>query len=409
MMTNLEKEVVKKEKEIEKLNQKLKESEEKLKRDRARDKELIKELENQVKEIQQEKQEKLISAEQAVHEKETVLKQLEVLQEENKRLHEDLAQVGVLKAEITGLKLRIENQTTGINEMEQMLLSKDEIIDQLRATESKCREEIRSRNEEIAKHETMISVMKSGKSNIEQSLDQANDKINGLNSEVNRLNTALINRDGKISQLNNQIETLEKEKVSLNQTILSKDDEIAKLSTELNNVLAENSKKDQTISQMQKGIQEAESGLISSALPNLVKGDAQAAERIAEISKRVKANAVLSIPDFEAVPAMLDLDTLRSSTRLRIMTYVDFNNPKHQAIFTQISRPNILIRHNDERNLWGINRDNEEVLIAPRDSEGIPTGLIVKDAFQIEILGNLLLEIWGKCRKNVDQYSFMEQ
>ena len=165
---------------------------------------------------------------------------------------------------------------------------------------------------------------------------------------------------------------------------------------------------DKEKAKLEKGLEEAEVGLISSALPNLVKGDGQAAERIGEIAKRIKDNAILSIPDFEAVPAMLDLDKLRTSTRLRIMTYVDFNNPKHKAIFTQISRSNILIRHSEEKNLWGINRDHEELLLAPRDSTGTPMGLVVKDAFQIEILGNILLEIWGKCRRNVDQYSFPE-
>ncbi|MHA1651395.1 MAG: hypothetical protein ACTSYB_14480 [Candidatus Helarchaeota archaeon] len=79
------------------------------------------------------------------------------------------------------------------------------------------------------------------------------------------------------------------------------------------------------------------------------------------------------------------------------MTYVDFNNPKYKEIFAQINRPNILIRHNQERNLWGINRDQEELLIAPRDTTGTPTGLVIKDPFQIEILGDILLEIWGKC------------
>ena len=407
-MEKLEKNIVKKEKEIEKLKQKLKEQEDKQKRDHSRLKEEVKELEIRVKEILKEKQEAVVNSEQAIHEKDIIVKQVEELQEENKRLHRDLAQVGVLKAEITGLTLRIENQITGTKELEQMLLTKDEIIEQLRTSESKLREEIRSKNDEIAKRETMISVMKSGKLNIEQTLQQAEAKATTLNAEISTLKNTLINKDGQISQLNSRIESSEKEKVTLNQTNFDKDNEISKLSTEVASLIAQNSEWKEKLTKLEKGLEEAEIGLISSALPNLVKGDGQAAERIAEIAKRIKANAILSIPDFEAVPAMLDLENLRTSTRLRIMTYVDFNNPKHKVIFTQISRSNILIRHSEEKNLWGINRDHEELLLAPRDSTGTPMGLVVKDAFQIEILGNILLEIWGKCRRNVDQYSFPE-
>ncbi len=407
-MEKLEKTIVKKETEIEKLKQKLKDQEDKQKRDQSRIKEENKELSNRVKELLKEKQEAVVGEEQATHEKDLITKQLEELQDGNTRLHEELAQVGVLKAEITGLKLRIENQVTGTKELEQMLLTKDEIIEQLRNSEIKCREDIRSKNDEIAKRETMISVMKSGKLNIEQSLEHAEDKAHTLNQEISTLKTTLINKDGQISQLNNRIESLEKEKVTLNQTILSKDNEINKLTTEKASIITKNAATEDNLAQLEKGLEDAEAGLISSALPNLVKGDSQAAERIAEISRRVKANAILSIPEFEAVPAMIDLEHLRTSTRLRIMTYVDFNNPQHKEIFKLISRPNILIRHNEQRNLWGINRDHEELLIAPRDDKGTPTGLIVRDSFQIELLGNILLENWGKCRKNVDQYSFPE-
>lgn len=394
-----EKSLIKKEKEIEKLKQKIKEEEDKHKREQSRLKEEVKELDNRVKELLKEKQTAVVTEEQATHERDLIAKQLDGILEENKRLHEELAQVGVLKAEITGLKLRLENQITGTKELEQILLTKDEIIEQLRTSETKLREEIRTKNDEIAKRETMISVMKSGKLNIEQSLQHVEDKVSTLNTEITTLKTTLINKDGKISQLNDQVESLEKEKATFDQMLRKNDDELANLKIKY-------SESEIKIQRLEKGMADAEAGIISSALPNLVKGDSQAADKIAEISRRVKANAVLAIPEFEAVPAMLDLENLRSSTRLRIMTYVDFNNPKHKAIFTEISRPNILIRHNEGRNLWGINRDNEEVLIAPRDFTGVPTGLIVKDSFQIEILGNLLLEIWGKCRRNVDQYSF---
>lgn len=405
-MDKLEKNIVKKEQEIEKLKQKMKEQEEKQKRDQSRLKEEVKELENRVKELLKEKADIVLSEEQAVHEKEAILKQLTGLQEENKRLQADLAQVGVLKAEITGLKLRIENQGTGMSEMEQMLLTKDDIIDQLRTSESKLREEIRSKNDEIAKRESVISMMKSGKLNIEQSLEQSQDKIKNLESEITTLKNTIVNKDAKITHLNTQIETLEKEKLALSETVQAKDTEISELSGEISSLITRSDEVEKKAKTLEKGIEQAEAGLISDALPNLVKGESQAVDRITEILNRIKHNAIMAVPKFELLPQLIDLENWKTSSRLRIITNVDFENPSHKAVFKEIQRPNIAIRHTDEKNLWGINRDHEELLMAPQDSTGTPIGIIMRDPFQIEILGNILLDIWGKCRKNVDEYSF---
>jgi len=58
-----------------------------------------------------------------------------------------------------------------------------------------------------------------------------------------------------------------------------------------------------------------------------------------------------------------------------------------------------MIRNSNDQNLWGIIRDQEEVLIAPKDTSGNPVGFLVSDPYQIEILGNIILSTWSKGQK----------
>jgi len=405
-MEKTDKSLVKKEKEIEKIKQKQKEDEDKYKRELTRKNEEIKELEGRVKELIKEKQEITLTQEQALHEKESVLKQITDLQEDNKRLHEQLTQIGILKAEVSGLKLKTENQLKKISELEQTIRGKDEIIAQLKSIENQLREDISNRITEITQKETEINQTKSDKTGTMQLLERSEESMKQLKVEITQLNKGLNDQKSEINHLKSEIERLSNDKNQLNKTIKDKEEDTSKLSDEIGGIITKNSDLEKEVLKLKKGIEEAEAGIISSALPNLVKGDKQALNRIVEIAKNIKHNAVISIPTFEMLPEMLKIDNLRASTQLRIMTSVDFKNPKHKAIFATINRPNILIRHNEEKNLWGIIRDQEELLIAPVDSTGTPVGMIVKDPNQIKILGNLMLDTWSKCRRNVDLTEF---
>ena len=405
-MEKTDKSGIKKEKEIEKLKQKIKEDESKYKRELARKSEEIKEFDSRLKDLLKEKQEITLSQEEAVHEKESLLKQMTDIQDDNKRLREELSQIGVLKAEISGSKLKDENQFRKISELEQTLEGKDEIIGQLRNIEAELREEIRNKISEITHKESQINKINSDKLTSAQSLEQSEETIKNLEDQIGQLNETISNQGSEMSQLKSELEQLKFGNNQLDKTIKDKEEEILKLSDEIEGCIGNNTELEKMVNELKKGIEEAESGIISNRLPNLIKGDKQALSRIAEIAQNIKHNAVIAIPLFEMLPDILNLENLRASTQLRIMAHVDFTNPSHKEIFNTFNRPNILIRHNEEKNLWGILRDQEELLIAPTDSNGIPTGLVVKDPNQIQLLGNLLLDTWGKCRRNVSDIEF---
>jgi chromosome segregation ATPase len=405
-MTNLEKTLIKKEKEIEKLNQKLKEQDDKFKRDRSREREELKELQNQVKELLKEKKEIQISQETAIHEKDAILQQFTDLQEENKKLHGDLSQIGVLNANIKGLELKVANLESKIEELEGVSSNKDAIIEQLRDTENHLRLEITNKNDEILARDTQINELKSETLGYGQNLSDAELNINNLKSQISDLTIQLSNQKARNTELTAKIEQLNSTIKELNQQIFQKDGALQNLNEQFDDLNLKKLDLEQELSNSSKAIEQAEAGLISTHLTNLVKGDTQAIDRIAEITKKIKHSAVISLPDFEMLPKILNLDDLRMSTRLRVLTKVNFTNPTHKAIFQQFNKPNIAIRHDDNVKVWGIIRDQEEMLLAPRDSTGTPVGIIVNDPYQIEILGNILLTIWGQSRRDVEDENF---
>ncbi|NVM53493.1 MAG: hypothetical protein HWN66_07280 [Candidatus Helarchaeota archaeon] len=405
-MEKIEKSIVKKEKEIEKLKQKLKEQEEKNKREQSRTKEEVKELGNRVRELLSEKKEIMIKEEQAVHEMDRILRAHNTMQDENKRLHEELTQVGILKAEMKGLELRIDTHYIRIKELETTLQKKDELIDQLKGTEDQLWVELKSKDEELVKKELQINALTSDMTSTAQSFEESEGKAKNLEVEIKNLNYTIDNQRNQINNLGSQINSIVNDRERLKTTVSEKENVIMQLKGEITSLNSRISELGEELAQIQRGMEAAEAGVISRALPNLVKGDDQAIEKIAQITQRIKHNAVITVPDFSLVPTILNLENLRTSTQLRIMAFVDFKNPKHKSIFDQFNRPNIMIRHTEERNLFGINRDHEELLIAPKDATGTPFGLVVKDPFQIEILGSIFLDIWGKCRRNVDDYEF---
>ena len=400
-MEQLEKKLRRKDREIGTLVDKLRKMEEKQEKDELGPTQEVYELDSRVKELIEEKQETVLREEQAIHETEKMIYQIEDLQEQNKRLNEDITEIGILKAESGALNLKVDNQLKRILELEGIIKGKDETIDQLRALGDQLREEIHAKTAEFSQKGSELSGAQLDKIASTRSLDEIKENLNELKSEMNELNTTKNNQSAEIKHLYAEIEKLEKDKEKINPAIAEKDGEIAKISTEIGEAIAKNIALEENLTQYQKNLEEAEVNLIYNALPNLAKGESQVVERIADILQKVKHNATISLPKFDLLPQILNLDNLRTSTRLRIMTSVNFRNESHKAIFQQFSKSNILIRNSEEKNLWAINRDHEELLLAPQDRGGTPLGVVFQDSYQIEILEKILVDIWGKCRRDV--------
>ena len=354
----MEKKLLKKEKEIEKLKLKIRELEDKVKRAKNRTKEETKELEIQLSELRNEKQELIVKEETSSFEKEKIQSQYDNLIEKNRELLDKAAQIGVLKAESKGLELKNEELKMEIENLNAELRGKDDEINRAKSVEFNLREEIKQKNFEI------------------KDLSSA---IGGKESELSHFNEHSQVMENKIASLQAEIKSMQAEKEEL---------EIEKI-------------------KVREGLPAAENGIISNLLPNLIKGDQQALDKIKEILERIKHNAIIGIPILELLPDLLPAEEIKRTQNIRIMTYIDFENPKDKTIFDQYSdMPNVKFRNYDQKNVWGIIRDQEEMLIAPDDAAGNPVGIVITDSFQIEILGNIMLNMWAKCKQNVAEYHF---
>lgn len=126
-----------------------------------------------------------------------------------------------------------------------------------------------------------------------------------------------------------------------------------------------------------------------------------------EISK-AKMRILLVAPQISDV----DIDAIMarpSRINFRIAANIDFNNPEHASVIQQLDKmDNVDYRHRSLQNLWGINRDYEEVIVcvlskAEVRGESITEiagiGSIIEE--HIKIFVPILEESWMGARKEV--------
>ena len=126
-----------------------------------------------------------------------------------------------------------------------------------------------------------------------------------------------------------------------------------------------------------------------------------------EITK-AKMRVLLVAPQISDV----DIDAIMarpSRINFRIAANIDFNNPEHAAVIQQFDKmDNVDYRHRALQNLWGINRDYEEVIVcvlskAEVRGESITEiagiGSIIEE--HIKIFVPILEESWMGARKEV--------
>ncbi|MHC1591254.1 MAG: hypothetical protein ACXQS8_04165 [Candidatus Helarchaeales archaeon] len=407
-MEKSEKKLLKKEKEIEKLKIKLKETEKKYQREIDRRKEEIKELEQTIKELRNEKSALILDAEQAIAEKERMERQFSEISDKNKQLLEQIASVGVIKAELKGLQLKLDEKNVEIENLKSELSGRDDEIKHLKEVESRLREEIKQKNEDLNKKDAEIRDLISQQKDASQSIDELDGEIENFKKEIEKLEKIRDEQQAEITKLNEIIQNKDEEIKHLNAAIEEKNQEIDSLNEQIETLKKMNDNLEVEKIQLREGLWAAENGIISNLLPNLIKGDQQALEKIREMLERMVHNAIIGIPVMDLVPEIFSDINLKPTQNLRIITYMDFKNPKHKAIFDGYNKPNISFRNYDKKNLWGIIRDQEELLIAPEDNLGNPIGIVIKDPYQIEILGNVLLNIWAKSKRNVSEYDFLQ-
>ncbi len=93
-------------------------------------------------------------------------------------------------------------------------------------------------------------------------------------------------------------------------------------------------------------------------------------------------------------PTIAHVDTISLAQapkfiNIRVAAYIDQANPRHQRIMDELAaHTNITYRHRDLQNLWGVNRDYEEVIVGVTSKD--PTG--GPDAVDVAAIGSILQE-----------------
>ncbi|MFX1293452.1 MAG: hypothetical protein ACFFD2_01140 [Promethearchaeota archaeon] len=127
---------------------------------------------------------------------------------------------------------------------------------------------------------------------------------------------------------------------------------------------------------------------------NIVSDKESAVKAICSIFTRTKSNVLAFLPDINVVDN-LDIEGLRSVIRVQLAIPVK----KNMEIVDKLKmKSNVEIREYTDISLWGIIRDNEELLLAPLGVNKEPSGLIMKGDLQIEMFGNIIRSIWTKLK-----------
>ena len=101
------------------------------------------------------------------------------------------------------------------------------------------------------------------------------------------------------------------------------------------------------------------------------------------------------LPDINIVND-LDIEGLRSVVRVQLAIPVKRNM---EIVDKLKMKSNVEIREYTDKALWGIIRDNEELLLAPIGANKEPSGLIMKGDIQIEMFGNIIRSTWTKLKR----------
>ncbi|NVM29363.1 MAG: hypothetical protein HWN65_11030 [Candidatus Helarchaeota archaeon] len=293
----------------------------------------------------------------------TILQQQMSISELQKRLIELEKTLESTSRQIVGVDERIQEET------KQM---KSEIV----ALKKELEEKQAEFNEKITEREDIIMALREENANLEKGV-----------KELSQIKLSAPSGDSSAST--QQISELET-------SLKSADDTISNLEQELENqkrlMQSELNVRDVKIAEYERLMKKQ--GVAVPTAKNFVSERDTASVTIADIFSRTKSNSMVFLPDINAVEK-LDFEALRPTTRVQLAVPLF----KGSQIIEQVkTKPNIEIR-NYEGNIWGIIRDNEEMLLAPISETNEPTGLVMKGDAQIEAFGTVMRSNWSRLRR----------
>ncbi|MFX1449902.1 MAG: helix-turn-helix domain-containing protein, partial [Promethearchaeota archaeon] len=114
---------------------------------------------------------------------------------------------------------------------------------------------------------------------------------------------------------------------------------------------------------------------------------------ITDIMWKAKIRIYIVAPTIENVNLSI-IRNLPQKITIRLATFIDFDNQNHLNIANQLSEYNINFRLYKGQNLWGINRDQEEIILGTvsKDRDVAAVASDVKE--QVQLLAPVLEKAW---------------
>ncbi|MHA1239025.1 MAG: helix-turn-helix domain-containing protein [Candidatus Odinarchaeia archaeon] len=105
-------------------------------------------------------------------------------------------------------------------------------------------------------------------------------------------------------------------------------------------------------------------------------------------------------------PEITDLDTaifdhLKSWINVRIATHIDKNNPEAMELYDKISKhSNLVIKEYPRKDIWGVDKDREEILIGAVPESGTPVGIASSVGEHIKMFMPIIEKAWVEARRS---------
>ena len=293
----------------------------------------------------------------------TILQQQMSLSELQKRLIEMEKNLESANKQITGVDAKVREETKQL---------KSEIVELKKELEEKQA----AFNKKILEREDIIKGLREENANLEKGVKELT---------VMKLPVS----DGDAS-------SLEKRVLDMESTLKGADQTVAKLEKELEQQkqqMQEDLKlRDVKIEEYERILKKQ--GVSLPKATNFVSDRDSAAVTLTTIFSRTKSNVMIFLPDITVLDKM-DLKGLRPIIRVQLAVPVQ----KNPQLIDQLKMKSNLEIRDYPGDIWGIIRDNEEILLAPIGEKNEPSGLVMKGDTQIEMFGNVMRSTWTRLKR----------
>ncbi|HUX99495.1 MAG TPA: hypothetical protein VMV49_08085 [Candidatus Deferrimicrobium sp.] len=346
--------------------------------------------------------------------------QNETIENQKRQIENTADEITQLKNQIDRFSSSIQSQTNVIADQQRTLKDQEttlleqqmsisslqkEMIDlqkKLEVTSSKLNTADIACHEKIDKLKTEMvelnKILEEKEISFYKKIEEREETIKTLRTQI----TALERSEKELAQLKDKItagdsSSLEKRILDMEKALQDADDTINSLEKELEKnkqFLGEEIKiRDVKIEEYERLMRKQ--GYAPPTITNIVYDRDTAAASIISIFSRTKSNVMVFLPDIRSLDK-LNFDNLRPTARVQLAVPVQ---PNMDIINKLASKSNIEIRNDTEGIIWGIIRDNEELLLAPLGENNEPSGLIVKGDIQIDMFSNIMRSTWTRLKR----------